>query len=136
VEALDGAGYARYDERTARMLGDTAQLALVDYGGDLRRLREAAARDVDAERRLLKRFKGIGDVGADIFLREAQAVWDEARPFFDARALAAAEGLGLPADPRRLARMVGEGETARLAAALIRAGLARDFDEIRAAAAR
>ena len=136
AKVLNEAGYARYDERTATMLGDTADLILDDYGGDLRRLREAAGRDVAAERRLLKRFKGMGDVGADVFLREAQAVWDEARPFFDRRALDAAGRLGLPKDPRRLARTTGDRDAARLAAALIRAGLARDFDEIRAAAAR
>jgi endonuclease III len=134
AEVLHEAGYTRYDERTATMLGDTAGLVLHDYGGDLRRLREAAGRDVAAERRLLKRFKGMGEVGADVFLREAQAVWDEARPFFDRRALDTAGRLGLPKDARRLARIVGDRDAPRLAAALIRAGLARDFDEIRGAA--
>ena len=132
---LNEAGYARYEARTATMLGDTAQLALEEYGGDLRRLRDAAGRDPAAERRLLKRFKGIGDVGADIFLREVQVVWSEARPFIDRRALDAAARLGLLKDPRRLARLVDGSDVARLAAALVRVGLAKDFDEIRAAAA-
>ncbi len=42
AEVLNGAGYARYDERTSTMLGQTAELLLRDYGGDLRRLRERA----------------------------------------------------------------------------------------------
>jgi endonuclease III len=135
AKVLNESGYARYDERTATMLGDTAQLALDEYGGDLRRLRDSAGRDPGEERRLLKRFKGIGDVGADIFLREVQAIWDEARPFLDRRALDAAARLGLAREPRRLARLVDGPAVARLAAALVRAGLAGDFDEIRSAAA-
>jgi hypothetical protein len=34
------AGYARYDERTATMLGSTAEMLLREYKGDLRLLRE------------------------------------------------------------------------------------------------
>jgi hypothetical protein len=45
------------------------------YGGDLRNLRKSAAPggrpDPARERKLLKEFKGIGDVGANIFFREA-----------------------------------------------------------------
>lgn len=134
AKVLNEAGYARYDERTATMLGDTAELALDGYGGDLRRLREDAGRDVAEEHRLLKGFKGIGDVGADAFLREAQVVWDEARPFFDDRALDAADRLGLPKDPHRLAGTVDDGDVARLAAALVRIGLDGDVDEVREAA--
>ncbi|MGH8503572.1 MAG: hypothetical protein ACREVE_14085 [Gammaproteobacteria bacterium] len=63
TDTLNRAGYARYDESTARMLGDTAQHLLDEYRGDLRNLREAANRDAAAERRLLKAFKGVGDCG-------------------------------------------------------------------------
>jgi hypothetical protein len=87
TRALNRAGYARYDERTSTMLGDTAEYALERYGGDLRRLREEAERDPAAERRLLREFKGIGDVGVDIYFREVQVAWDELRPFADRRAL-------------------------------------------------
>ena len=47
---------------------------------------------------MLKEFKGIGDTGADIYLREVQDVWTWVRPYFDDRATAAAKQLGLPAD--------------------------------------
>jgi hypothetical protein len=67
TRVLNRAGYARYDESTSRMLGETAQKLIEAYGGDLRRLREAAGRDPAGERTLLKEFKGIGDVGVDIF---------------------------------------------------------------------
>jgi hypothetical protein len=59
TRALNRAGYARYDERTSTMLGDTAEYALERYGGDLRRLREEAERDPAAERRLLREFLGV-----------------------------------------------------------------------------
>ena len=37
VKALDQGGYARYDERTSTMLGETAQIMLEKYGRDLQR---------------------------------------------------------------------------------------------------
>jgi hypothetical protein len=127
---LNRAGYARYDESTSSMLGDTAELALERYGGDLRKLREQAERDPATERRLLKEFKGIGDVGVDIYFREAQVAWDELRPFADRRALAVAVRLGLGRDARSLARHVAERDFARLVAALVRAGLVKDLERV------
>lgn len=134
---LNEAGYARYDERTAAMLGDTAELVLERWGGDLRRLRDEAGRDPAAERRLLKRCKGIGDVGADIFCREAQAAWDELVPFADRRALRAAKRLDLGADAEALMRHCArdKAEVARLVAALVRVDLDDGYDEVLAAAA-
>ena len=72
VECLNQAGYTRYQERTATMLADASQLLVDRYDGDLRQLREAADRDIAKEHQLLTEFKGIGNVGANIFLREIQ----------------------------------------------------------------
>jgi hypothetical protein len=130
TRTLNASGYARYDERTSRMLGDTSSLLVEAYGGDLRKLREAAGRDPQQERSLLKRFKGLGDVGVDIFFREVQIAWDELHPFADQRALKAAEQLGLPPDAEGLAGQVSRAEFPRLVAALIRAGLAKDLDAV------
>ena len=69
VDALNGAGYARFDEKTSTMLGDAAELLLDRYRGDLRRLRAAAGDKPEDERRRLKEVKGSGDVGVDIFFR-------------------------------------------------------------------
>ncbi len=91
VDVLNEAGYARYQERTATMLEDSARLLADRWKGDLRNLREDADRDPAAERKLLKEFKGVGDVGVDIFFREVQAAWEELYPFADRRALASAE---------------------------------------------
>ncbi len=131
---LNRAGYARYDERTSTMLGDTAELLVERYGGDLRRLREQAGRRPDEERRLLKQCKGIGDVGVDIFFRETQASWEELRPFLDRRALAAAGRLGLGQDGPALAGFVDEADVARLAAALVRVELGGDHEAVLRAA--
>lgn len=124
VDALDRAGYARYDESTSSRLGDMADLVMDRYGGDLRRLPIKAERDVDRARELLEEFPGIGPVGADVFCREAQAVWPWLRPYFDDITLKGAERLGLPTDPKRLADLVKEREIAPFAAALVR--VARD----------
>lgn len=134
TDTLNRAGYARYDESTSRMLGDTAELLLDRYNGDLRRLREHAERDPTTERKLVKECKGIGDVGADIFFREVQAAWDELYPFADKMSLRSARRLGLGDDAAALARLVDQADYPRLVAALVRCGLAGDHDDIVAAA--
>lgn len=135
AKTLNEAGYARYDERTSTMLGETAELALDRYGGDLRKLRAEADRDPGRERRLLKEFKGLGDVGVDIFFREAQGVWDELHPFVDKRARQGAAALGLDEDAGALARLVDRTDFPRFVAALVRVGLADDADRVRRVAA-
>ncbi len=131
TRTLNEAGYARYDESTSRMLGDTVALLLDRYDGDLRNLREQAERDPAQERERLKEFKGIGDVGADIFFREVQLAWDELFPFADDRALEGARKLGLPDDAQGLLDLVGTKEYPQLVAALIRLQLHNGFDGVR-----
>ena len=130
VQVLDRAHYVRYDYSTATYLGDTTNLLLRNYKGDLRNLREAADRQPDRERRLLKEFKGIGDVGCDIFFREAQAVWDELYPFADRRALKAALTLGLGSNPEDLAKLVRRDEFVRLVGALARCDIEKRYAEV------
>ena len=115
VEALGRGGYARYDESTATRLAEGAQLLLDNWRGDLRRMR-SPHRDV-------QKFPGVAQIGADIFCREVQEVWPRLRPFFDQRALDAAERYGLPTDPQRLAGLVPSTQVTVLATALVRSGL-------------
>jgi endonuclease III len=122
IAAFGRASYARYDESSATRLVDIATAVRVDYGGDLRTLATRADHDVAEAKRLLMGFKGIGETGADIFLREVQDVWTWARPHFDTRATEAATELGLPADAKKLAQLGGD-DCARLAAALVRVSL-------------
>jgi endonuclease III len=130
TRVLNESGYARYDERTSTMLGDTANLLLDRYGGDLRKLRDAADRDPARERALLKELKGIGDAGVDIFFREVQGAWGEVAPFADRRALVAAAKLGLGDDAEALARHVRGKDLPRLVAALVRMDVADDHEEV------
>lgn len=134
VKVLNANGYARYDESTARMLGDTAELLLSEYDGDLRKLRETADRKPSKERRLLKDFKGVGDIGVNIFFREAQLAWAELYPFADKLALNAAKRLGVAESTDALARLVDQEDFPRLVAALARVHLGKAYDDIIAAA--
>jgi hypothetical protein len=132
VRVLNRSGYARYDGRTATMLGDTSALLLDRYGGDLRRLRAAAGNDPHEERRLLEECKGIGDVDADIFFREVQRSWSELYPFADPRALAAAERLGLGRDVDALVELATGIDLVRLVSGLVRVDLEDAYEEITA----
>lgn len=123
ISALGRGGYRRYDERTATQLRDMAQLVLDRYGGDLRRLAEAADGDAGTAARLVQEVKGIGPTGAAVFLREVQAVWPWVRPYLDDRARAGAGRIGLPEDGPTLAALVPDDELARFAAGLVRISL-------------
>lgn len=122
VDALGRAHYRRYDESTATRLGENANAVLDRYHGDLRGLAKAADGDPKRAAELLQEFKGIGQVGSDIFLREVQDVWPWVRPYFDERAMRGAENVDLPTDPGMLAGLA-QNRTADLAAALVRVAL-------------
>jgi len=122
IKAFGRASYARYDESSATRLVDIATAVRDDYDGDLRGLASRAGNDVTQAKKLLQEFTGIGNTGADIFLREVQDVWTWVRPYFDSRATAAAVELGLPGDADQLAELSGS-ECAKLAAALVRVSL-------------
>ncbi|MGH2821003.1 MAG: Rho termination factor N-terminal domain-containing protein [Actinomycetota bacterium] len=130
VKVLNAAGYTRYQERTATMLGEVAAGALEWYGGDLRKLREEAEVDPGRERALLKRFKGMGDVGVDIFFREVQVAWPEIAPFADGRALTAANRLHLGGDIKALTRLVRRNDFPRFVAALVRVEQENAYEDV------
>ncbi|WP_433433814.1 endonuclease [Nonomuraea sp. CA-141351] len=136
VDALGRGHYRRYDERTSTMLGNAAELLLERWKGDLRRLREEAGGDARRITELLMEFPGIGPTGADIFLREVQAVWPQVAPHLDKRVLDGAEKLGLPRQERPLARLAhSNDELARLSAALVRVSRSKKtVDEVMSAA--
>jgi endonuclease III len=126
ISAFGRAHYVRYDESSATRLTDIAERVRDEYSGDLREIARRSGHDVAAATRIFKQFKGIGDTGADIFLREVQDVWTWARPYFDDRATRAAKRLGLPAEPAKLGALAPRAN-ARLAAALVRASLDEDL---------
>jgi endonuclease III len=137
VNALGRAHYRRYDERTATMLGDGAQLCQERWQGDLRRLHAAAAGELPKLRAMLIDFSGIGPTGADIFLREVQGVWRDLWPYVDRKVIAGAQLLGLPASPDALAGLVPNANFPRLASALVRVSLRKQSaDELLATSGR
>jgi hypothetical protein len=129
IDALGRAHYVRYDESTSTALGEGAEFVLNEYRGDLRRMRDAAGGDLRQLRSLLQQVPRIGRTGADIFCREAQAVWPGLRPYLDRRTVDGARRLGLPGDPDRLAKLVPDDQLARFSAALVRVTLDKDVAE-------
>lgn len=122
ISAFGRAHYVRYDESSATRLTEIAARVRDRYRGDLRGINEQCNHDIQAVTGRLKEFKGIGDTGADMFLREVQDQWTWVRPYFDDRATQAAQRLGLPADPTKLGALAPRAN-ARLAAALVRSSL-------------
>lgn len=133
VDAITWSGYKRYDERTATSLGKTAEMVLDEYDGDLRKLHEAGHHDVGELQTRLQKFNGIGKVGANIFLREAQTVWDDVYPFADDVILKTAGKLSLPTDAEKLSKVCGRKDLAPLTAALMRVKLNKKESEIKQA---
>jgi endonuclease III len=138
VDALGRGHYRRYDERTSTMLGNGAELLLDRWKGDLRKLREEARGDPARIGELLQEFPGIGPLGADIFLREVQAVWPQVAPHLDKRVLDGAAKLGLPRQEGRLAGLAhSNDELVRMSAALVRVSRSQKAaDEVKSAATR
>ncbi|KAL4420579.1 hypothetical protein ABPG75_010235 [Micractinium tetrahymenae] len=131
---LAGAGYDRYDDKTAGFLVGNAQSVLAEYGGDLNRLRDEAGRNPAQERTLLKRLKGVGDGAVDIFFRQAQVAWEELFPFADKKSLKAARLVGLKEHPQALADLCGGDpqKYARLLAALVAVDMTRSWADVAA----
>ena len=98
VDALGRGHYRRYDERTATMLGDGADLLSSRWHGDLRRLRDEAGGDAPAIASLLTEFPGVGPTGASIFLREVQDAWPAVAPYVDGKVTSGAGRVGLPVE--------------------------------------
>ncbi len=129
VDALGRGHYRRFDESTATMLGDGAQLLLDEYSGDLRKLRDAAETTRQVSNRLQK-FPGIGPTGAAIFLREVQGIWPGIGPYFDKKAMQGAQQIDLPTDADELAELVEVKDRPRLAAGLVRIALDKSDDPL------
>ena len=75
VAILDRGGYVRYDFKTATKLLGICQALLDEYDGDLNRLHEMAPDEKALEERVQNIGKGIGEVTANIFLREMRGIW-------------------------------------------------------------
>jgi hypothetical protein len=135
VDALGRGHYRRYDESTSTLLAKSAQHCLDRWRGDLRRMRAEAGGDRQRLQAFLTEFPGIGPTGADIFIREVQAIWPEYRPSVDAKVVDGARALHL--SPAAIGELAPPEEVPRLASALVRVGRARRLpEEIQAEIAR
>lgn len=94
VEVLDSGGYVRYDFSTATNLLRIAEKLIKEYDGDIDKIHEEALDPQDLEKRLMK-FKGVGPIAVNIFLRELRGVWSKADPRISQKALEVARKLGL-----------------------------------------
>jgi endonuclease III len=134
VDALGRGHYRRYDERTSTMLGKAAELLQDRWRGDLRQLRGDAGGNPKQIHELLTDFKGMGPAGADIFLREVQAVWPDVAPYVDRRVAEGAKKVGLPSSAHELFELVDSSprDLAQLASALVQVSRgSRAADEIK-----
>ncbi|KIV79953.1 hypothetical protein PV11_07492 [Exophiala sideris] len=104
TQVLTDGGYTRYREKTATGLGELVELIDSKYEGDLNNLLPGSRTDSSSSdiRKRLKEIKGLGDVGIDIFMDTAQAVWPCLAPFLDPRSAKTADSLGLPSDAQTL----------------------------------
>jgi hypothetical protein len=80
VGILDAGGYVRYDFKTATKLLGIMNDLKKRYDGDLNRLHRIARNSRDLETKIKSLGKGIGDVTANIFLRELREIWEKADP--------------------------------------------------------
>jgi hypothetical protein len=80
VQILDRGGYVRYDEKTATKLLMICEALLDRDAGDLRAIERKASDPRDLEARIRRLGKGIGEVTANIFLRELRGIWPKAEP--------------------------------------------------------
>lgn len=145
VAILDRGGYVRYDFKTASKLIEVANRLVERYGGDVTALHRAADDPADLERRIQSLAGGIGEVTANIFLREMRGIWNKADPSPSGLALAAAKSCRLlpsndVTDERQALQRLqaiwqGEGhpssDFADFEAALVRLGLKHRREKIR-----
>jgi hypothetical protein len=72
-------GYVRYDGRKSTQILRDCEKLVTEYQGSLSKLHDQAEDERDLEQRLLD-FYGIGNVTANIFLRELRPYWKKADP--------------------------------------------------------
>lgn len=72
-------GYVRYDGRKSTQILTDCEWLLKEYGGSLTKLHRLAKDSKDLESKLLD-FYGVGEVTANIFLRELRPYWKKADP--------------------------------------------------------
>jgi len=130
IDLLGDNGYKRYRKVATDYIRTSAAWVRDDLGGDLRTIMQGEG-DADAVIERLHHAKGVGDVGAEIFAREAQLNWGVFYPRLEGSARDQAEKLGLTTGHGPLVAMAGSrARFVRLAAALSRAAIDDPADPV------
>ncbi|KAJ5656490.1 hypothetical protein N7507_008440 [Penicillium longicatenatum] len=108
TKVLREGGYNRYREQCATYLGSLSDIVANKYDGDLNNLLHAAHGDREKVRTLMKEFKGVGDLGVELFLNNVQSIWPSIAPFLDSRSLQTAEEIGIGGDLNAIYGTLGE----------------------------
>jgi hypothetical protein len=74
------------------------RLTICTQDGDLNNLLKKAGDNPSQIRHLIREIKGFGDVAADLFCDDAQAVWHVLAPTIDHRSLDTAKEVGIGTD--------------------------------------
>lgn len=117
--------YVRYDNQRSTQVLRNCETLLEAYDGSLTRLHEAATDSDDLEERLVA-FHGVGDVTANIFLRELRPYWAKSNPEPLPVVRETAEQLGID---------LGQYDRKELTFARVEAGLIRESHTSRSSAA-
>lgn len=128
VKILNENGYARYDEKTATYLQHDAWVILTMFKGDPNNVIKAAQRSAANLKELLETFKGIGSVGAEIFMCEAQIRYKWLYPCTTPKAVRVAKTINMGLE--KLKNELSPLQLARLMATLARQRVhSRKFQE-------
>lgn len=115
-------GYVRYDGRKSTQILTDCDKLVAEYEGSLTKLHDLAKDERDLEQRLLD-FYGVGNVTANIFLRELRPYWKKANP----EPLVVVKELA-----RRCGAQLGQFDRKSVTFARIEAGLIRSRRRIEA----
>ncbi|KAJ5939272.1 hypothetical protein N7466_002406 [Penicillium verhagenii] len=108
AKTLEAGGYNRYREQCASYLGSLSDLVSNKYDGDLNNLLQSAHGDREEVRTLMKEFKGVGDLGVELFFNNVQSIWPSIAPFLDTRSLRTAEEIGIGTDVDAIYEALGQ----------------------------
>ena len=95
VNVLDEGSYTRYDFKTADKLLEVMENLMKNYNGSLNQLHRESLDSKDLEIKIMGLGKGIGEITANIFLRELRGIWEKANPKLSRFTIIAAKNLKL-----------------------------------------
>ncbi|KAH6667495.1 hypothetical protein B0J14DRAFT_658948 [Halenospora varia] len=93
----------------ATQLGELAEHIRSEYDGDLNTMLKKTVSKKESIREELKKIKGFGGLGVDIFFDSAQGLWICLAPFPGVRNVETAKKIGLSGDVDEIWEYFGKG---------------------------